>query len=108
MIENEFDSTEDEDASEQLIEDEALAEADTRDSPLMGSDEGYTLNSEEFKQRIQERKKKLLENPIVSEVKSGGSDKQPQDVSAEYPMVEGKRRLKEGSDNSGETKSPLQ
>jgi len=88
----------DEDAFEQL----------TEDSPLLGNDEGYTLDVEEFKRRLIARKNKLLENPIVNEVKSGGSDKESQDVSNEYPIVEGKRRLKVGTDNSGEPKSPLQ
>lgn len=76
----------------------------------MGSGEGYTLDADEFKRRIAERRNKLIEAPIVSEVKTGGSDAQPQDLSEEYPMeeMEAMKTQESGTDNSGEPKSPLQ
>lgn len=82
--------------------------SNTKDSDLMGSGEGYTLDADEAKKRIVERRNKLLENPIVSEVKSGGSGKKEYSVSDEYSVKEGKSRTEAGEDNSGTEKSPLQ
>jgi hypothetical protein len=41
--------------------DEGTAFADTRDSPLLGNDEKPTTDPQEFFERREERKKKLLE-----------------------------------------------
>lgn len=65
--------------------------ANTKDSELLGSDEGYTLDAEEFKQRIQERRKKLLE--AEDKGSGGASTKQEQSVEDEYSVgKEGKNK----------------
>jgi len=93
-----MDSTEDDNAFEEL----------TEDSPLMGTDEGYTLDADEFKARIQERRKKLIETEIIENPNSSNGNKESQDVSSEYSIKEGQRRTPKGSDNSEQPKSPLQ
>ena len=45
----------------------------------------------------------MIDNPNSSD-----GNKEAQSVDSEYPIVEGKRRLKIGSDNSEMPKSPLQ
>ncbi len=82
--------------------------SNTKDSDLMGSGEGYTLDAEEFKKRIAERRNKLIEHNFIENPNSSNGNKEAQSVDSEYPIIEGKRRLKEGSDNSAMPKSPLQ
>ena len=74
----------------------------------MGSDEGYTLDADEFKKRIAERRNKLIEHNFIENPNSSDGNKESQSVDCEYPIVEGKRRLKEGTNNSGTQASPLQ
>jgi hypothetical protein len=83
--------------------------SETKDSDLMGSDEGYTLDAEEFKQRLQKRRNKLLENPTVnSQPNSGDGNKKEYSVDDEYPMVEGEARTPEADEeDSNPNPSPL-
>lgn len=80
----------------------------TQDNALMGSGEGYTLDADEAKKRIIERRNKLIEHNFIENPNSTNGNKESQDVSAEYPIKEGQRRTPKGSDNSGQPKSVLQ
>jgi hypothetical protein len=84
--------------------------SNTKDNALMGSGEDYTLDVDEAKRRIVERRNKLIETEDKGSVKSGGSDKQAQSVDDEYSVAEPRKWVgkKAGTDNSGEPKSPLQ
>ncbi|MGD0644388.1 MAG: hypothetical protein ABSA75_05735 [Candidatus Bathyarchaeia archaeon] len=86
---------------------EVTAEADTQDNALMGSGEGYTLDADEAKKRITERRNKLIETKEIPNEQSSDGHKKEYSIDDEYSVKEGKR-LKVGSDNSGTAKSPLQ
>jgi hypothetical protein len=80
----------------------------TQDNALMGSGEGYTLDADEAKRRIVERRNKLIETKEIPNEQSSDGHKKEYSVDDNYSVVEGKRRLKVGTDNSGTEKSPLQ
>lgn len=74
-----------------------------------------TLDAVEHEQDLEaqrlKRKDSAVEiaNPANDARKSASDngDKTEQDISSEYPMVEGKRRIPKGSNNSGIEPSPL-
>jgi len=80
----------------------------TQDNALMGTGEGYTLNADEFKRRIQERRNKLIEHKLIENPNSSDGNRESLSVDDEYSVQEGQRRTTKGTDNSGEPKSPLQ
>jgi len=83
-------------------------EADTQDNALMGSGEGFTLDADEAKRRIVERRNKLLEAEEIPNPNSSDGNKKEYSVEDEYSVKEGKSRTEAGEDNSGTEKSPLQ
>jgi len=95
------DNQTDDEAFEQLSEDaDSNYPNETSDAP--------TFDSNVQLQRIREKKAKMLEANVIPNPNSSDGNKASQDVSTEYPMVEGKRRTPQGTDNSGQPKSVLQ
>ena len=98
--------------------DEGTAFADTRNSPLMGNDEKPTTDPQEFFERREQRKKKLLEQsePTVAtedevytprkDAEAQDGDKREYSVDDEYCIKEAKKQMKPHADEEKTPKSP--
>ena len=89
-------------------EDDVTAEADTQDNALMGSGEGYTLDADEFKKRIAERRNKLIEHNFIENPNSSDGNKKEYSIDDAYSVAEGKKRTPKADEkDSNPAPSPL-
>jgi hypothetical protein len=88
--------------------------AETEDNPLLGSDEDYTLDADEFKERKNKRRQKLLEAEEIENPNSEDGNKEEysiEDVSEDkedYSLKEGRSTPRAKKTESETQKSPLQ